>query len=88
MKQDPRAGEEERVLLSDQERLTENVAWMGLRLAGKACPWRRLDRLGWDPATALALAEAGWVRFEGGRLAATDRAWPVLNAVLRELVPG
>ena len=79
-------GEEERVLLSDQERLTEMLL-MGLRLR-EGVSVARLDRLGWDPATALALAEAGWVRFEGGRLAATDRAWPVLNAVLRELVPG
>ncbi|ROU03155.1 radical SAM family heme chaperone HemW [Histidinibacterium lentulum] len=79
-------GEEERTPLSHEDRLTEMLL-MGLRLR-EGVAVERLDRLGWDPAPARELAEAGWLRFEGGRLAATAQAWPVLNAVLRELVPG
>jgi oxygen-independent coproporphyrinogen-3 oxidase len=78
------SGEEDRNILSDEERLTEMLL-MGLRLREGVC-LSRLDRLGWDRGPALDLAEAGWVTLAGGRLAATERAWPVLNAVLRELL--
>ncbi len=82
-------GESPRLALDPEDRAAEDLM-MGLRLRS-GVDMARLQPLAASKSFAeksAGLEGLGLIRMTDGRLAATERGRPVLNAILRELLPG
>ncbi len=82
-------GESGRAALSDADQAGEHLM-MGLRLSEGIDLARQAELSGQplDEKVISGLEELGMVRRQGGRLAATQTGRMLLNAVIRELLPG